>query len=435
VVKTNVETVEDSRTKLTVTVEAGKVDEAIKAAFKKLAKEVRIPGFRPGKAPRKMLEQALGSDYVLSQAAEDLINDTYALALDQEGLRVMGEAKFEDPEDLAEGKDFTYSVVVDTRPTFGLSSTDIEIKMPPRETTEAEINAQIEDSRERLAGLEPVEDRAVEADDFVMISFTSTLDGEDYEGSSIDKYMYELGRGYMPQEFEEALIGANPGEQVVAEFAVEDTGANTEYAGKTLHFDIDVHEIKKKVLPEVNDDFAVSAGFENLEDMRKEIKEYIESQKQQSYDRVMDERLVSELADKLEGEAPEALVESRKASMKREFENMLKERDIEFDQYLAMSQIDAEQYDADLSTQAHIATTNDLALEALAAAQKLEATEDDIAAEFVEIADALKMSVEAARAKWQEFGLNTSLKDEVARKKALAWLRENAKVTIDEEAM
>ena len=434
-VKTNVETVEDSRTKLTVTVEAGKVDEAIKAAFKKLAKEVRIPGFRPGKAPRKMLEQALGSDYVLSQAAEDLINDTYALALDQEGLRVMGEAKFEDPEDLAEGKDFTYSVVVDTRPTFGLSSTDIEIKMPPRETTEAEIYAQIEDSRERLAGLEPVEDRAVEADDFVMISFTSTLDGEDYEGSSIDKYMYELGRGYMPQEFEEALIGANPGEQVVAEFAVEDTGANTEYAGKTLHFDIDVHEIKKKVLPEVNDDFAVSAGFENLEDMRKEIKEYIESQKQQSYDRVMDERLVSELADKLEGEAPEALVESRKASMKREFENMLKERDIEFDQYLAMSQIDAEQYDADLSTQAHIATTNDLALEALAAAQKLEATEDDIAAEFVEIADALKMSVEAARAKWQEFGLNTSLKDEVARKKALAWLRENAKVTIDEEAM
>ena len=434
-VKTNVETVEDSRSKLTVTVEASKVDEAVKAAFKKLAKEVRIPGFRPGKAPRKMLEQAIGTDYVLSQAAEDLINDTYALALDQEGLRVMGEAKFEDPEDLVEGNDFVYSVVVETRPTFALSTTDIEIKMPPRETTEAEIDAQVEDSRERLAGLEPVEDRAVEADDFVMISFTSTLDGEDYEGSSIDKYMYELGRGYMPKDFEDALIGAKPGDSVVAEFTVEDTGTNSEYAGKTLHFDIDVHEIKKKVLPEVNDDFAVSAGFENLEDMRKEIKEYIESQKQQSYDRVMDERLVSELAGKLEGEVPEVLVESRKASMKREFENMLKERNIEFDQYLAMSQIDANQYDADLTTQAHIATTNDLALEALAAAQKLEATEEDIAAEFFEIADALKMTVEAARLKWEEFGLNTSLKDEVARKKALAWLRENAQVTIDEEAM
>lgn len=434
-VKTNVETVEDSRSKLTVTVEASKVDEAVKAAFKKLAKEVRIPGFRPGKAPRKMLEQAIGTDYVLSQAAEDLINETYAIALDQEGLRVMGEAKFEDPEDLKEGNDFVYSVVVETRPTFSLSATDIAIKMPPRETTEAEIDAQVEDSRERLAGLEPVEDRAVEADDFVMISFTSTLDGEDYEGSSIDKYMYELGRGYMPKDFEDALIGAKPGDKVVAEFEVEDTGTNSEYAGKTLHFDIDVHEIKQKVLPEVNDEFAVSAGFENLEDMRKEIKEYIDSQKKQSYDRVMDERLVSELAAKLEGEVPEALIQSRKASMKREFENMLKERNIEFDQYLAMSQIDAEQYDADLEAQAHIATTNDLALEALAAAQKLEATEDDIAAEFVEIADALKMSVEAARTKWEEFGLNTSLKDEVARKKALAWLRENAQVTIDEEAM
>ena len=434
-VKTNVEAVEDSRSKLTVTVEAEKVNEAVKAAFKKLAKEVRIPGFRPGKAPRKMLEQAIGTDYVLSQAAEDLINDTYALALDQEALRVMGQPDFQDPEDLVEGQDFVYSVVVETRPVFGLKTTDLEIKMPPRETTETEIDAQVEDARERLAGLEPVEDRAVEDNDFVMISFTSTLDGEDYEGSSIDKYMYELGRGYMPKDFEDALIGAKPGDKVVAEFVVEDTGTNTEFAGKTLHFDIDVHEIKKKVLPEVNDDFAVSAGFENLEDMRKEIKEYIDSQKQQSYERVMDERLVSELSDKLEGEVPEVLVEARKARLKREFEDMLKERNIAFDQYLAMSQIDAEQYDADLSTQAHIATTSDLALEALAAEKKLEATEDDIAAEFTEIAEALKMTEDEARAKWEEFGLNTSLKDEIARKKALTWLRENAKVVIDEAAM
>ena len=432
--KTHVEGTEDSRSKLTVTVEAEKVDAAIKAAFKKLAKEVRIPGFRPGKAPRKMLEQTIGREYVLSQAAEDIINDTYGIALDQEGLRTVGQPDFQDPEDLVEGKEFIYSVIVETRPTLGLSSTAIEIKMPPRETTEAEIDAQVEEARERLAGLEPVEGRAVEDNDFVMISFTSTLDGEDYEGSSIDKYMYELGKGYMPHEFEEALIGANAGDKVVADFVVEDKGSNTEFAGKTLHFDIEIHEIKAKVLPEVSDDFAVSAGFENLDDMRKEIKEYIDSQKQQSYDRVLDERLVSDLADKLEGEVPEALVESRKASLKREFENMLKERNIEFDQYLAMSQINAEQYDADLSLQADIATKNDLALEALAAVQNITAEDEDLNKEYEDIAQALKMTEDEARAKWQEFGLITSLKDEVIRKKALNWLRENAKVVIEEEA-
>ena len=433
--KTHVEGTEDSRSKLTVTVEAEKVDAAIKAAFKKLAKEVRIPGFRPGKAPRKMLEQTIGREYVLSQAAEDIINDTYGIALDQEGLRTVGQPDFQDPEDLVEGKEFIYSVIVETRPTLGLSSTAIEIKMPPRETTEAEIDAQVEEARERLAGLEPVEGRAVEGNDFVMISFKSTLDGEDYEGSSIDKYMYELGKGYMPKEFEEAIIGANAGDKVVSEFVVEDMGTNTEFAGKTLHFDIEVHEIKAKVLPEVSDDFAVSAGFENLEDMRKEIKEYIESQKQQSYDRILDERLVSALADKLEGDIPEKLIEARNAKIKREFENMLQERNIEFDQYLAMSQITEEQYDADLATQAEIATSTDLALEALAAAEGLAPTDEDMANEYAEIAEALKMTEDEARAKWEEFGLITSLTDEIARKKALNWLRENAKVIIDEDAM
>lgn len=433
--KTNVEVLEDSRTKLTVTIPAEQVDAAVAEAYKQLAKEVRLPGFRPGKAPRKMIEQALGSDYALNQAAENLINRTYGAALDQESLRVMGEPKFDDPEDLVEGKEFTYSVSVETRPTLKLKSTDIEITMPPRETTEAEIDAQVEEARNRLAGLEPVEDRGIEEHDFAMISFTSTLNGEDYEGSQLDKYMYQLGEGLMPEQFEAALIGVKAGEKAVAEFVVEASGANEEFAGKTIHFDIEVHEIKQKVLPELNDDFAVSSGFESLENMREEIKNYIGSQKEQSYDRILDERLVSALTTKLEGDVPEALVESRKASMRREFEDMLKSRSLELDQYLAMSQIDREGYEADLATQAHIATSQDLALEALAAQEGIEPSEEDIAVEYREIADALKMTVDEAKEKWAELGLVTSMKSDIVRRKAVEWLRENAKVNIDEQAM
>ncbi|MBK5211317.1 MAG: trigger factor [Coriobacteriia bacterium] len=432
--KTNAETLEDNKVKLTVTIDSEKVDEAVKAAFKKLSKEVHIPGFRQGKIPRKMLEQSVGTEYVVAQAAEDLINSTYGLALDAESLRAIGDPDFGDPEELKEGAEFTYVVTAETRPELKLKSSSVEIAMPPRETTEAEIDAQMEDTRERLAGLEPVEDRAVEAGDFVMISFKSTLDGEAYEGSSIDKYMYELGQGSMPQDFETPIIGAKSGDKVVAEFVVEDLGENVEYAGKALHFDIEIHEIKQKVLPEANDEFATQAGFESIEDMRKEIKSYIDSQKAQSYDRILDERLTGALADRLDGEISDVIIESRKASLKREFESMLKERDIEFDQYLKMSNIDPEQYDEDLSVQASIASANDLALEALAREQNLEATQDDVAKEFEEIATALNTSVEEARAKWTEFGLITSLHDEIARKKALEWLRKNATVTIDESA-
>lgn len=433
--KTNVEVLEDSRTKLTVTIPVEQVDAAVAEAYKQLAKEVRLPGFRPGKAPRKMIEQALGSDYALNQAAENLINRTYGVALDQESLRVMGEPKFDDPDDLAEGKEFTYCVSVETRPTLKLKSTDVEITMPPRETTEAEIDAQVEEARNRLAGLEPVEDRGIEEHDFAMISFTSTLDGEDYEGSKLDKYMYQLGEGLMPKQFEEALIGVKAGEKAVAEFVVEASGANEEFAGKTIHFDIEVHEIKQKVLPELNDEFAVSSGFESLENMREEIKSYIGSQKEQSYDRILDERLVSALTTKLEGDVPEALVESRKTSMRREFEDMLKSRNLDLDQYLAMSQIDREGYETDLATQAHIATSQDLALEALAAQEGIEPSEEDIAVEYREIADALKMTVDEAREKWAELGLVTSMKSDIVRRKAVEWLRENAKVNIDENAM
>lgn len=432
--KTNFEILEDNKVRLTATVEAAEVDAAIKKVFKEASHKYKVPGFRPGKAPRAMLEGLLGDDYVKGLATDEVVNNTFGVLVDAEGYRVIGQPAFEDELLVTEGEPFTYTVVFEVRPELTLSTTDFEVTLPPREATEPEIEEQIDSTRERYASLEKVRARKIRDNDYVLLSFKSTLDGEDYEGSEVDHYMYQLGKGLMPAEFENVIIGAKPGEIVASEFVVEDLGDNAEFAGKTLHFDVELHEIHESKLPEVNDEFAVQVGFESLEKMREEVRSYITSSKENSYDRVKEQKLLEAVSATLEGEIPAALFEARKESIKRDFINMLRENEMSVDSYLRAANADFEQFDADLNAQAETALREELALEALARAKDLMPSAEEIEQEMVVIAGQLKTSVDAAKSRWAEMGLNSTLRDELARRKALDWLQENTNIVIDEMA-
>lgn len=432
--QTNFETLEDNKVRLTATVEAAQVDTAIKKVYKDASRKYKVPGFRPGKAPRKILEGLLGEDYVRALATDEVVNATFGVLVDGEGYRVVGQPEFDEEVMVEEGKDFTYSVVFSVRPVLELSSTDVEIKLPPREVTDLEIDEQIDATRERFASLEKVRARKIREDDFVLLSFKSTLDGEEYEGSIVDQYVYELGKGLMPKEFEDAIVGAKPGDAVVSEFVVEDLGDNAEFAGKTLHFDIELHEIHAPKLPEVDDEFAVQVGFENLEKMREEVGSYIQSKKDQSYDRVKEQKLLEELASRLEGEIPQQLLEERKETAKRDFVNMLRENEMSLESYIRQIGVDFNAFDADISRQAETALREELALEALAHKLELMPAESEIDAEMEVIAGQLETTVEVAARRWTEMALNSTLRDELARRKAMAWLAESAKIVIDEKA-
>lgn len=431
---TKVEKLDDNKVKLNVEVAAERVKAAVDKVYKRLAHEVRIDGFRPGKAPRAKIKQVLGGDdYAFSQAVEDLINETYGNAVDAERLRVIAQPEFDDLADLVEGESYTYEAIVTVRPTFTLSDTEVEIVMPPRETTDAEIDAQIESYRERLARLENVEGRGVEQGDFVTISFESTINGEDYEGSSLNKELYELGAGLLPEEFDKGLIGANAGDKVEIEFEVPAGENNEEFAGKTIKFDVEIHDIKTKVLPELDAEFAATAGFESMDEMRDEIKSYIESQKEQSYDRTQDDRLVTALAEKLEVETiPEGIIEDRKSALHRDLLNMLEQNKLEFNKYLELSGISMQRYQDDLALQADILARNDLALETLAEAEGLIPDEEALNKEFAELASAMKMDAAEARKRWEDIGMITNIIDDISRRNAMNWLRENASVRIEE---
>jgi len=237
--KTSVEKLQGIRVKLTVTLTAEEVDKAISQSYAKIAAKVRIPGFRPGKAPRPIIDTHVGRETVLAEALEDLVEESYPLALDAEKLRPIDRPDVGDLDGLEPGKEYTFVAEIDLRPELTLSSIkDLSITVPLSKATDREIDAQIDYLRDRFASLKPVDDRGVADGDFALISFTGTVDGEGYEGNTVDKYLYETGRGQMPKEFDAAMLGAKPGDQVRAEFPVPDTSDNPDFVGKTAAFEI-----------------------------------------------------------------------------------------------------------------------------------------------------------------------------------------------------
>lgn len=427
---TSVERLEGISVRLTVTVPADQVDAAIDRAYKSMAKQVKVPGFRPGKAPRAVLDNMLGRENILAEATEAVVNSTYSKALDLEGLRPIESPELEELETVVPGQEFTYSADIDVRPELTISSKDVTIELPEREPTDADIDEQIEQMRERFATLEIVEDRGVAADDFVLLSFTGLVDGEPYEGNEVDKYLYEMGRGLMPPEFDEGVTGLKPGEETVVEFVIPDTSSNPDFVGKTARFEITVHEVKAKVLPAVDDEFASNVGgFESLEELRQDLSTRIGLQKGPAVDRLKERRARVALAGTLEGEIPEAMIVSRQSSMTRDFMRMLEEQGMSIMQYLEGSGIDMDTFERDIREQAVQSVREDLALEALFRDLGLEIADEDIAAEFDEVARVTETSVEEARVRWEENGLMGVMREQITHRKAVEWLLENVTVT------
>lgn len=429
--KTTVERLEGSNVKLTVTVPAEDVDKGIDATYKALAKKYRLPGFRPGKAPKPVLDQQLGRDYILADATEAVVNSSYPKALDAENLRPVESPELEELETVEPGKEFTYVAEITVRPDLELStSKDIKITMPPKEATQEEIDVQLEVARERFATLVPVEDRGIEAEDFALISFTGTVDGEAYEGNVVDKYLYELSRGLMPAEFDEGLLGAKTGEDRHIEFEIPDTSSNPEFAGKTAGFDVTVHEVKAKQYPEIDDEFAANmGGFDTADELIEDLRNRINMQKAATYDQLKERRLREELTTRLEGELPEAMIVSRQSQITRDFMSMLDGRGMTLDQYVENTGIEMDKFESDMREQAIVSLREELALEALFREKGLEVTEEDIEAEVGEIGRQAEMTPEAARKRWEDLGLMSVIREQIMHRKAIEWLFDNSAVT------
>lgn len=433
---TIVECLEGNKARITVTVPAAEVDREIAAAYARIGAKLRVPGFRPGKAPRPVIDTHVGREAVLDDAREQLVTDTYGRAISAEDLRTYGQPEVGELEPLVPGQDYTYTAEVGLRPELTLTSVeDFAVSVPPREASDREVDAQIEYTRERFATLESV-DRPAQDNDFVLISFVGTIDGEPYEGNTVDKYLYELGRGLMPPEFDAAIVGASAGSKVTAEFQIPETSSEPAFVGKQARFEIEVHEVKGKILPDLDDSFAAAAGgFDTFEEYREDVRAKLNAAKATGHPHQVEVAALAALVERLQGEVPEEMIQSRAASMTRDFFETLEQRGFTLEQYMDATGVSPEQIQADILRQAGLRVREELALEALFRAKGMEVTEEEVDQAVVALVSGDEAEAERMRENLAESGALPIVREQIMHQKALAWLLDNVVVSEREPSL
>jgi trigger factor len=434
-VNTTVEALEDNKVKLSFELDAKEVDVRIKQAYKKFAKRYNFPGFRPGKAPRPVVDNMMGADTVKAALTEDLVNELYPIALDENNLVALFKPEFDMEKEIVEdGKPFAFVATIDVKPEVELTSYDqISVEIPPADASEKEIDTQIEELRNYYHDFKNANaNTKVKPNEFVELTMKVTdSEGTELTQLSCENRLYELGMNLFPAAFDAELIGLKKGQEKSFDIDFsEDTSMLSQTLGEdtgVLHFDIKVDAIKQKILPELSDEWAHNNfGFVDLADMRKQIAQSIKDQKELNKPRRIENECLAELAKRVEGSVPEAMCEMQEVTLLQSFYQQLAENSYTLDQYLDSMGLTSEQFKEDMKKQAEDTVRQDLGLDAWARHNNIEATEEDITAEFT------KADVDdpvAVQEEWRTSGRIPLIREGVIRTKALKNIVENAAVT------
>lgn len=433
--KTQIEALQDNQVKLTVTVEAADVDARINKTYKDFAKKYRFPGFRPGKAPRPIIDNALGAQAVVATVTEELVNETYPLAVDAEDLFVVGRPEFTD-EDLIvkEHEDLVYDVVVSVSPEFELSSYEpVEVKLPAEEATQKEIDDQLEQLREYYYDFKdaPANTKVKDGSFLDMNVKATDAEGAEIESLSAEGRIYEIGKGIFPAAFDAEIMGLKKGEskQFTVDMAAEPSMMGQGLGDKAgeVSFDVTVNVLKKKILPEVDEKFATETlGFKSLEDLMDNVKTSISNQKKDMLPRLKEAECLYALQERLEGEVPDNIVEEEERMLLQSFFQQLQQQGLTFDFYLQSQGLTSDQFKEDIKKQARDVATQDAALDAWARHADYTITDEEISEEFVKSG---AKDPEAMEAEWRENGQLHTLRRSIKRTRAVMEIMDSAIVT------
>ena len=432
--ETKVESLEDNRAKITVTVEASEFDARSNRAYKEVAKKNSFPGFRKGKAPRAVIDAAFGAGYIAATVTEDVVNDMMPLAIDGADLFPVGQAQFDEIASVAAGEDFTFSFSIGLRTEIELSSYEpVAIEMPAAEVTDAEIDMQYDAIIDQYAQFEVAAEgaKAAEGDRLAMTMQAADDKSEKIDQLTSDEFQYTIGSGLMPAEFDEKLVGAAAGDKL--EFSVpvaESTAAYLkELVGKTesVSFTIEVKELKTKVAPTVDDAWvADNFGFETVAELRERISESLTQQKADFLPRLKEDRVLYALLERVTDEAPEAMVEEQEQDLLQEFFQQLQRSGQTYDAYLKANNLTAAQVKDDIKQQAAEVVKQNLALDAWARHFEIACEDCDVQAEFIK---ASADEWESLYNSWKQAGRLHLVREGVLRSKAMNAAVEGAVVT------
>ena len=434
--ETKVETLEGDRAKVTVTIDEGEITTRIKKQYKQVANQYNFPGFRKGKAPRPVIDSMLGKEYVRAVVTDNVVNESYPLAIDEAGLFPVGQPDFdeEDMELVEDGKAYTFDFEVGVKPTLELSSYDpVEIEMPAEKVTDEQIEEEIDALLEHYMEIVPANaNTKVKVDNYVELKITATDDkGDDIASITTESTQYGLGTGLYPPTFDDELIGLKKGEtkQFSIDMPKETYASTATLAGKTatINFDVEVLGVLKKKMPELTDEWVQSKiGVETVDELRDELRDEIDSQREAVMPRLKESRALEALADRLDAEVPESVVEEAEGTLLQDFFNQLQRQGLTLDAYLQQTGITSDTFRDDIKKQAADVAKQDMALDAYAAHAGIVATDEDIRDEFEKsgVADPEYMMEE-----WRSSGQMHLVRQGIIRQKAAQELVDGAKVT------
>jgi trigger factor len=424
--QTSAERVDKDRVKLRVEVPEGSLEPAIASVYRELSKTMKVPGFRPGKVPRRIIDNRVGPDFVRSEALKDALPDFYRRALQTESLEAISSPEI-DIVEFTQGQPLVFEAVVDVRPEVLVPDLGaITIDAPPVEVTEADLGEQLDRLRDRFAELETV-GREARRGDFTLIDLKAYRHDELVDGASAPDYLYELGSGGGPPRLDDELQGSRPG--VILKFNDTMPAAAGELAGQELSFTVLVKEVKAKKFPDLNDDFAKTVGaFESLEELRDDLRDRLASVKRAMVDEEIRARALEALVDAAELEPPSTLVEGEFEHRLEHFEEDLQRAGLTIAQYGEQAGSTELEIRSDLRSGAARSVTAELLLEQVARDANLKVEEDDVGREVAVAAARTGQDPGELAKQLVEGGSLGSVVADIMRRKALDYIVEHVNV-------
>ena len=420
----NVEKLEKSRVAVTVEVGAEEFEAAVAKAYAKARGKLSIPGFRPGKAPRKMIEKLYGAGVFYSDAVDIALPEAYTQAIGQSGLDVVGYPEIEIVDDKIDENGFTFKATVAVYPEVklgeykGLTAEKEEIKV-----SADDVKERLNEMAERNARLVSV-DRKAKKGDIAVIDFEGFDNGEAFEGGKGENYELELGSGSFVPGFEDQVIGMKAGEEKDLDITFPED-YHKDLAGKKVVFHVKAKEIKCKELPKLDDDFAKDVSeYDTLKELKDSIKREITEQREQSAKYAVENELMEKVAANIECDIPDALIDEQCARFLEEFKQRLQSQGIPYDQYCKMTNMDEAKFLEEGKEPATRQVRMDLAVNAIIKEEKLEATDEEVEKQYNDLAEKYSMDVNELKKYLDAMSVRT----QIIRDKAISVVVDSAKI-------
>lgn len=419
---------EDTKITLKLVVDSSKFEEAINKAYNKMKSKFDVQGFRKGKAPRRIIERLYGVEVFYEEAVEIVLPEAYGAALKEHDIDPVDYPEI-DIGEINKGEDVIFTAIVEVMPEFEVTEyKGIEVEKKEYNVQEEDIQKELDDLLEKGARMIAVEDRSVKEEDMIILDYKGTIDGVPFEGGSAEKWSLTVGSGQFIPGFEEQLVGKNIDEETEVKVTFPEDYHAKDLAGKEAVFEVIIHEIKEKEIPQLDDEFAKDVSeFDTLDELKNNIKENLEKSAENKSEQELRNKIIELVTDKIDIKIPDAVIERQVDNMLMDFGYNLQYQGLNLEYYLQATGITEESLREQMRPDAAKIVKNEIVIEKIGEQENIIATDEDIDEQIEKMADQYGQDPKEMKSGLGEQDLK-SVREGIIFKKAVDFLVENAKI-------